>query len=559
MLMQIERFDIDAVRRQVGTKDYARGEACFREGRVTIIELDPCGISAHVEGTTTYTLEVRQGIEAMEGHCTCPRYADVGFCKHMVATALASNDILDEVDDSRSAAKPGVASRIRAHLATRGVDALVDLVMDLAKRDPALLDRLEIAATTANADDPTIEKRLRKAIDKATRVDLHDAYESEQQWVDGVSAVLDMIEDLASTRPALALRLIDHSLERIADCLGSLDDSSGGGHGLLARAGELHVVVTRLARPDPVQLAHNLFEREIEDEWSTFTDAATRYADVLGPEGLQAHHALAEAAWAKLPPLSPGKAFDPERELYYSTLQGMLDVVAKRAGDVDARIALRTKTLTTPHRYTRLIGFCLGLGHEAEALRWAEEGLFEFEDGRPDERRVAAAVDLFDRAGRKPEAIDLLRRTFAKSPSLDLYKTIRKIGGTDAARAARDLLANRLQANRVSTWRGLNEIMISILSHEEMYAEAWEVARRTSASRLTQMDLAKVSEATHPAEAIETYRAEVEYLVATSAYAGAVALVGRMATLQSVADHAAVVADLKQRHSRKRNLMKLLV
>jgi hypothetical protein len=41
-------------------------------------------------------------------------------------------------------------------------------------------------------------------------------------------------------------------------------------------------------------------------------------------------------------------------------------------------------------------------------------------------------------------------------------------------------------------------------------------------------------------------------------YADAVKLIARMAKLRSTTEQAAVVADLKARHGRKRNFMKLL-
>ena len=57
---------------------------------------------------------------------------------------------------------------------------------------------------------------------------------------------------------------------------------------------------------------------------------------------------------------------------------------------------------------------------DQEALRLAEEGLWLFEDGRPDERLVFFAVDLLSQAGRNTDAEAQLWRAFEKAPSLEL-------------------------------------------------------------------------------------------------------------------------------------------
>jgi len=57
------------------------------------------------------------------------------------------------------------------------------------------------------------------------------------------------------------------------------------------------------------------------------------------------------------------------------------------------------------------------------------------------------------------------------------------------------------------------------------------------------------------------YSAQVEQLAViggNSAYAEAVKLIARMARLRSAAEHATFVAIFKEKHGRKRNLMKLL-
>ena len=53
---------------------------------------------------------------------------------------------------------------------------------------------------------------------------------------------------------------------------------------------------------------------------------------------------------------------------------GILDFFAERDGDVEARIALRMRDLSSPWDYLQLAEFCLSQGRQDEALRRAEEG-----------------------------------------------------------------------------------------------------------------------------------------------------------------------------------------
>jgi uncharacterized Zn finger protein len=73
--------------------------------------------------------------------------------------------------------------------------------------------------------------------------------------------------------------------------------------------------------------------------------------------------------------------------------------------------------------------------------------------------------------------------------------------------------------------------------------------------------LAGASETTHPERAIGVYAEYVEQLVNTGgnySYEEAARLIARIGGLRDAAGHAAYVAELKLRHKRKRNFMKLL-
>jgi hypothetical protein len=239
----------------------------------------------------------------------------------------------------------------------------------------------------------------------------------------------------------------------------------------------------------------------------------------------------------------------------------MLDFFAERDGDVEARIALRAKDLSLPGNYLELARFCLAHKREDEALRYAEEGLWMFEDEQPDERLVLFAAGLLSKRGQKGDAEARLWRAFEKAPSLQLYEQLREFGGAAARARALAQLERLLAKGKSIGWRSPADLLIEVLVAEKMPDAAWAAVRKYGASIGLKESLARACEATHPAEALEVYAERVEQLVKTggnSCYEEAASLIGRMTPLRSAADQAAYVADLKLRFQRKRNFMKLL-
>ena len=553
------RFDVATLRRLAGDKVFARGEAYHRDGRVEILSVESERILARVSGSEDYRTELTGSTKRIGGACDCPAFADWGFCKHLVATALAVNAAGNE--DPTTTETP--LNRIRRHLRSRDIDTLVSIILDLAERDPALLRRLDLASAMEAEDDHTLERRIRNAIDAAIRTRGFLDYRRVPQWAAGVDSVLDAIADLAAgSRAAVALPLIDRALLRIEAALDEADDSDGLVGGLLERASDLHLAACRKIRPEPVALARDLFEREMAGSWDTFRGAVHRYAEVLGEAGLAETRRLAMAAWEKVPPRNANRRTGDEFATERMRLEGILDFFAEREGDVATRIALRAKDLSSPWRYLELARFCAEQGRETEALRWAEEGLWQFEDERPDRRLVAFTIELLHRAGRGAAAVDLLWRTFTQAPDLDLFRQLRDAGGPEVRDRALDFLREDLAGPSSRTHpRFTADLLVRALTDEAMFAEAWAVAHEHGISERVLDSLALASEATHPVEALATHAAHIDRLVSAGGnanYAEAYDRLVRMARLRPAIAQAAHVQELKARFKAKRNFMKLL-
>ena len=550
------RFDPEAVRSLAGDRSFTRGEAYFRDGQVTILSLATDRVLAEVAGTEDYRVTLSGQGRAVDGSCTCRAFEDYGFCKHMVAAALAANAAGPE-----GAGGDGALDRIRKHLRELGTDALVAMILELAERDLALFRRLDSAVSVARADDKTLEPSLRKAIDQATRTGGYIEYREAAGWASGVEAVLDTISGLASgVRADLALGLIEHAFRRIEKAVESMDDSDGHGGALMNRAQEIHLAAVNAARPDPVKLARDLFARETGGSFDTFYGAAETYAEALGEIGLAEYRRLATEAWSKRP-ARMGKRRVAEAETTDGfRIAPILDYFAERDGDVDARIAIRARDLSTPWRYQQLAEFCREQGRADAALRYAEEGLWIFEDDEPDERLVLLAVELLNKADREDDAAAHLWNAFERAPSFEMYTRIRKLGG-EAKSRARAILEAQAGKQRAGSWGFPADLLVRVLIHEKIFDEAWAAVQRHGASEELKEALVEATETTRPRDAIAFYAAKVERLAGSgsgNSYEEAARLIKRLAKLHNAAEHQAYVAGVKERFARRRNFMKLL-
>ena len=71
----------------------SRGEEYFESELVNIEKIDEQSITATVEGTDVYSVEiVLKDDHVVEMHCDCPYAADGNNCKHMAAVLFAAED-----------------------------------------------------------------------------------------------------------------------------------------------------------------------------------------------------------------------------------------------------------------------------------------------------------------------------------------------------------------------------------------------------------------------------------------------------------------------------------
>lgn len=290
------------MKQMAGTAYFERGNTYYNEDRVKFLETDGA-IEARVSGTRSYDVQILLKNGRIQYDCTCPVGQDGDFCKHCVAVSmawLAQNKESSGKGPKRKQSSP--RADIRNYLATLELPVLVELVLEACKRDDRLFERLLLKASD-RGDHHTAVRAWKDALKRATAIRDFIGYREMSSFAEGISEVVESLQEwISEGRAAAAIELAEFSAERVEDVIGHCDDSNGELGELLFRVGELHLAACKSAKPDPEALASRLFRYELTGEWDTFSNAAERYAKVLGKTGLAAYRKLAEAEWAKIPP-----------------------------------------------------------------------------------------------------------------------------------------------------------------------------------------------------------------------------------------------------------------
>lgn len=132
-------FHADAWRGRMDERWFESGAAIAEEGKVDLVAIEDDAVSAHVTGSGGDLYVVTLRAPDGEGACTCPGFDKFGACKHQAAVVVAAN-LLDAT--GRGYVRERLA-RLRDGLALEGKDALIERIIDLAKRDPKVLVGLE--------------------------------------------------------------------------------------------------------------------------------------------------------------------------------------------------------------------------------------------------------------------------------------------------------------------------------------------------------------------------------------------------------------------------------
>ena len=556
-----------------GTAYFERGTIYYNEGRVKLIEADH-EIEARVSGTRTYDVQILLEDGDIQYDCTCPVGQDGDFCKHCVAVSLAWLSQNKERAGKGSQQKHrSPRADIRNYLVTLESPALIELVMEACKRDDRLYERL-LRKTSDRGDHHTAVRAWKDALKRATVIRDFVDYREMPSFAEGISEVVDSLQEwISEGQAAVAIELAEFAAERVEDVIDHCDDSNGELGDLLFRIGELHLSACKAAKPDPEALATRLFRYELTGEWDTFSNAAERYAKVLGKTGLAAYRKLAEAEWAKISALAPGdekKSWSGNR--FHITQ--IMETLARLDGDIEALVSVKSRDLSSAWNFLQIAETYRKAGKKDKSLEWAERGLVAFPKNT-DTRLREFLIEEYLRRNRGTEALSLAWVEFEERACLEPYRKLKTVAAklnkwpdwrNKALACLRRDIEKDLSSQRIGrTSRRDQSPIVEILLWEKNIEDAWREANAGACRNDLRLKLADLRAKDHPQDSITVYWSHVIPLVEQTnnhAYDEAFALLKKMKPLLLKEGlewrWKEYVSQLRARFKAKRNFMKLL-
>lgn len=495
----------------------AAGDGSFRRGREyvdAVGELRPTalGVCAAVRGKDVYEVWLGRQNDTLVGECGCPFGVEGNFCKHCVAVGL--------VVLASGASSPD--ADLETYLRSLDQHELVELLLEQAKRDPALYRQLMLRAGSTGAPQVAV---LRRQLDDALRV--HGF--ADPGYAGRAKDVVDTVRDLVDAGHAAEARpLARHAVELLVEAMGAVDDPADAVSGVARRAVKLYARACAAARPNPVKLASWLFQLRLG--WPTWpTIDIGDFAEPLGESGMAAYRSLVDDAW---------RALDEDAD--HTVLRGMREQLAKTSGDVDALVDVLSDDLPAVRAYREIVSVLRHAGRLDEAVRWAERGVAETRDLGLTELLVESYLD----AQRGDEAVALRKKELLSARTRVCYGRLR-----ETAVAAK-------------VWSGLRSWALDVLPPQELVGallddgevdEAWLAAVKHDCAGV---EVVRLRGETHPAEVLTAYRTLVADCFARGGrdcYREACVLLKEMADCASRCGESVsgFVASLKLEHARK--------
>jgi uncharacterized Zn finger protein len=571
-------LNLNMLRRLADPRSFGRGEQYFNLELVRSLSEYDGTITAKVKGTHTYTVKLWQDGGALRHSCTCPMGDEDIFCKHCVATGLAWIDAENngkEAKKRKDTPTEVTMKDVKNHLDSLEKDALVDMIMQQAQEDDLLREKLRLHTAKnmrGRRNLHAMKRIIANAIDPGDFIDYH----SMHGYARNIHSVLDTLDGMIQDGMAMdVIELAEYAIDEVEIALQSVDDSNGEMGDILYRLHEIHLAACRKAKPDPIQLAKRLFEKEANSDGEAFYGAAKTYAALLGEKGLAAYRALAEEEWKKIKQLGPGKEERGEHSHRRFNITHIMETLSELTGDVEAMVEVKKRDLSYAYHYLQIAELYKKAGKKDKALEWAEAGLKAFPE-RTDSRLRDFLAAEYHRRKRHDEALKLIWKDFAEYAVLENYRKLKKnadeAGQWPAWREKaidfiRTDIAKEKQKRASRPWAFApdHSLLVEIFLWEKEPDAAWREAKEGGCSKDLWMRLATSREKDYPADAIEVYRKWIDPIVGMKdnrAYEEAAALLRKIKTLMNHlkqdAEFTNYLLGVRVMHKQKRNFMKLL-
>jgi hypothetical protein len=187
------------------------------------------------------------------------------------------------------------------NLVRLGVQRLASILMELASEQPAVKRRLRVELA-GEAGGDIIATEMNKRITALRSARSFIDWQKRSDFVRDLDLTGTTIaQNVAQTRPDLALDLMWRFMGLAAPVMNRVDDSSGAVGGVFRAACEDLGVLAAKARPDPHALAEQVFAAVMKNDYGEFDNLIPVIFPTLGKPGTAALKARLTAAMPTRP------------------------------------------------------------------------------------------------------------------------------------------------------------------------------------------------------------------------------------------------------------------
>ncbi len=404
------------VRRMAGPLAYARGADFAAFGHVESLTERGDTLKAVIRGPQRQSVVLTAADGLLDYECDCEAGASGTFCMHCAATALAWLAAGAKKVPKRGAPKPLTLADAAKVLQDEEKDAIVQLVLEWANEDVRVRDKLILFASSRTGPQATAAV-LAGAFKKAVAVRGRVPRKAAISWAQGANLVVNQIEKmLLDGSPAAVIGVCESALADLSDYGTFIDDTEGLIDGLRERLEDFHYRACLEAPPDPAALGARFLRFELSCRFGVFANSLSKYADLLGSDGLKAYDdaAFAEVGNAMQATYKPG-SWGRYR------LFAILEKLVQKTGDVDRYIGVLSSHIGDVDTCRRIFDLLRAAKRYPEVLEWAERAYQLFSGQNAWLRGVLR--EEYERAGRHADAVALTWPTFAGNPTFDQYRT----------------------------------------------------------------------------------------------------------------------------------------
>ncbi|WP_372846517.1 hypothetical protein [Pontiella sp.] len=460
------------------------------------------------------------------------------------------------------------ADPLQAWLETQTKAQLIKLIEAQCRNDGDFLNALQLKAAAGNPAKNM--EQIKKTIHNAFWIEDFVDWREAASYASNLDPVIDTLRNMLENGEAEAvIELVEEALDCWTEAANNIHDDGEMGM-VLDDLYELHLNACRKARPDPVELAENLFlAASTNREWGIFDDAYTTYAALLGKAGKKRYRALVETKWNKLPKPKPGQKDDSKYDADW--FDSLMIQFAKEDTDFSRELQIMQRDLSSAWEFLKIAERYQAEKQPALALEWIENGLHHFKDSL---RLQEKCAELYWKAKRRDDALAIWWNLFEGQRSLPNYQRLVEYAAKHkqldvwrekALASIRADIAAR-KAKSKGWWdRSNHSLLVEIFLWENDPEQAWNEAQGGGCSAALWLKLCAKREVDHPADVYPIYMKLADEAVQkknNDAYREAV---GRIKKARMLAERCGLpgvfdthLRKIKLAHKPKRNFMKYL-